>query len=318
MRQIKGKSRSFTTRSTPKDSQRSTELSDSVVQSKLDSLNNTKSKDSLDKSTKRSRTSGSKTIRKPSGTRRKASITSDSLKEQLPEESASLPTVLPFPAEAWKSFLASDACNYDELKSQIDEYEFETKRLNPYYMEELKKLQSLRVWLDLCHEKLLQVQMQRELSGKIEKNEEGEIIKTEEELACEEILLNGERQLVQQQEVVLAIQSELQIYLKSAQERRKTINDNFDAFCAEKYKTLVPISETSQEYEVMVHNPNKNTQEELLTIESLIAVKEDTKSEAIQGQLAEYEKLRLLVGKQRDRMLHDRALNRKWIRSCKS
>lgn len=321
----RGSSKIFNRRSSAKGATKSVNIDKSAPpSSKLDSLNNAnKSKESLHetpgKSLRRSRTSGSKMIRKSSSSRRRGSI--DSQKEKILEE-LPLPDTLPSPSDAWRSFVASETYHYEEMKKEMDEYEREAHSLNARYIEDLKKLQDLRAWLDLCREKRSAVRMQRELSGGKEKDELGQPILSEQELACDEMISNGERQLVQQQEAILALQAELKLYLQFYREKKKKIDENFEMFCSETYRTLVPDLVEPQKSEMTVHTYDYDTKSAdvttLLTKESVTTVKEDQKIAEQQAQIREYEKLRLLAQKQREKVLHEQALKRKWIRSCKN
>ncbi|KAI4462284.1 kinesin-related [Holotrichia oblita] len=316
MKEKMSKSRSLTARSVSKGSNKSADhkAAEGVPVSRLDVLNNIKSKESLskDKGVKRSKIS-----RKPSGSRRKSS-TSDSQHEKILEETMMLPETLPSPSDAWRNFIESDLYNYNELKEQMDEHECQIKRLNGRYIEEVKKLNTLREWLDLCRGKLCELKRQQELFGKIERDEQGDIIKTEQEIACDEMLSNGERQLVQQQETCLTIQTELQLYLQLYNDKRKKIDESFDAFCAEKYQTAVAMDNRSNESEIAVYTLNKgNDDERLLTQDSLVLVK-DEKINDLHALNNEYEGLKLLASKQREQMLRQQCLNRKWVRSCRN
>ncbi|KAK9743793.1 Kinesin motor domain [Popillia japonica] len=306
--------RSLTARSVSRGSNKSGEnKADVIPLSRLDVLNNVKSKESLtkEKSTKRS-----KILRKPSGSRRKSST--DSQHEKILEETMFLPEVLPSPSDAWRSFIESDLYDYKELKEQIDEHECQIKRLNARYVNgEVKKLKTLREWLDLCEGKLCQLKRQQELVGTVERNEQGDIIRSEQQIACDEMVYNGKQQLVQQQETCLTIQTELQLYLQLYNEKKKKIDESFDAFCAEKYQTAVSIDNRSNESEVAVYTLNKNNDDPLLTQESLEIVK-DEKINKLHAENNEYEQLKLLAAKQREQMLRQQYLNRRWVRSCRN
>lgn len=228
-----------------------------------------------------------------------------------------LPEVLPSPSDAWRSFIESDLYDYKELKEQIDEHECQIKRLNARYVGEVKKLKTLREWLDLCEGKLCQLKRQQELVGTVERNEQGDIIRSEQQIACDEMVYNGKQQLVQQQETCLTIQTELQLYLQLYNEKKKKIDESFDAFCAEKYQTAVSIDNRSNESEVAVYTLNKNNDDPLLTQESLEIVK-DEKINKLHAENNEYEQLKLLAAKQREQMLRQQYLNRRWVRSCRN
>ncbi|GJQ86852.1 kinesin-F [Trypoxylus dichotomus] len=298
------KSKSFTARSVSKGS--TVEKPESPILSRLNVLNNAKSKDSLDKSAKRPRS-----MRRSSSTRRRSS---DSQRERLLEETMLLPEALPSPSEAWRGFTTCDLYNYDELKRQADEYEAHAKRLNARYVEEAKKLQQRRELMFNCQDKLYRIRMQREISGLVERDDTGMIVKTEQELKCEDMFTQYEHQVVQQQEVVLTLQSELQMYLEQYQEKRKKINEGFETFCTDRYKTMVPLSGISQEAELEVAS-KQDDDANVLTKYSATDI-EDSELDELRRVDYEYEKLKSLTVRQRQRKLRDQLLRKRWVQSC--
>lgn len=81
--------------------------------------------------------------------------------------------------------------------------------------------------------------MQRLLRKEVQ-DHDGNIVISELENVCLDNLKMAHNELVKQQEKVLRIQTELRVALESCQHAKKTVSDQYEIFCQQKFQTSVP------------------------------------------------------------------------------
>lgn len=72
------------------------------------------------------------------------------------------------------------------------------------------------------------------------------------ESVCKTNLVQAEQKVVEQQETVLKYQTELHLCTQGLQDAKKKIKNEFDNFCTEKFKLILPNMAAS------IHSVNKN------------------------------------------------------------
>lgn len=82
--------------------------------------------------------------------------------------------------------------------------------------------------------------MQKMYKEQIATDTEQSDFKSQLEELCEENLKEAEQELTMQQEIVLKYQTELKITLETYNRERKSLNEEFDQYCREKFGTLLP------------------------------------------------------------------------------
>lgn len=79
---------------------------------------------------------------------------------------------------------------------------------------------------------LMQAQMQKQFVA--------EPAATQIEYMCLQKVVEGEVMVTKQQETVLKYQTDLKIAVENHNRAKKSLNDEYDRFCMEKFKTLIP------------------------------------------------------------------------------
>lgn len=72
------------------------------------------------------------------------------------------------------------------------------------------------------------------------------------EKSCERCLKEAEQHMAEQQEIVLKNQTDLKIALDTYHDEKKTLYEEFDKFCLQKFGTLIPDLERQAELVVNI------------------------------------------------------------------
>ncbi|KAF2899441.1 hypothetical protein ILUMI_06737 [Ignelater luminosus] len=260
---------------------------------------------------KHSRTSSLNIMKKSSASRRKSNsstATAGTGIDSIIEETA-LPDNIPIHNEAWNLFITDSAYNYKELINTVNKYEEAAKEVHRDYLLEVKNLQKLLEAVDIRKSEYQKAQMQRLLRKEIQ-DEDGNVIVSDLENVCLENLKIAHNELVKQQEKVLKIQTELRIALEACQNGKKTISDQYELFCQQKFQTSVPDLEAISLQAV----------EESLEISAVNAGEEEVEVCAAEKNhdIIRYENLKQIMKTQIQRKIYTREKAKKWVQSCKT
>lgn len=79
---------------------------------------------------------------------------------------------------------------------------------------------------------------------------------TETEKICQENLNSAQEMLLEQQEVVLKIQSELKMLLNNRRDIKQHLQEDFDQYCKDNYSVIAPCLQEEEEELVLVRLSN--------------------------------------------------------------
>lgn len=188
---------------------------------------------------------GAQSARKYSGSKRKSSASTGihSLKSSLLSEKKEpdLPEELPSREVAWDIFMNDNGYDYKKLEENVRVSKASCKTANDAYLVQVDDLHYFTDVVERRKEELLQVRMQNLHKRKDPVADDKEPTKkTDMEVLCEENLKEAENKLTEQKEIVLNYQTEFKIALETYHRAKKSLDQEFDQFCSEKFGTLLP------------------------------------------------------------------------------
>lgn len=228
-----------------------------------------------------------------SSRRKSSNAFTETIKEEL-----TIPTDGPPSYEqAYNSFTNNTEYNYKSLSEIKKACLTAIDTANQEYMEQVKKLKELNDMLDQRKYELLQAQMQKHFIP--------EPTATEIEYKCMQRLVEAEMIVTKQQETVLKYQTDFKIAVENHQRAGKTLNDEFDRFCMDKFKTLIPpIGEEMVLTETIYENPK----EEVVVQTSFEAVPQQ--QEDFQEK---HDKLQQIMFMERKRVIAKGKEKKRWL-----
>lgn len=161
--------------------------------------------------------------------------TSRTLSETVKEEIA-IPENIPSFDDAWKTFIKGT--QYEKINETAKEYETKLKKCNVEYVQKVKALQTLINYSSDVRNKLTRVQIRRDLSN-LQNDGMLKILEDQEHLLGKE-LSEIEKSVSEQKQTVLMHQTELVLNLQMYHDVKATMDKNFQEFCNENFKTLIP------------------------------------------------------------------------------
>nr|XP_022915962.1 kinesin-like protein KIF9 [Onthophagus taurus] len=251
---------------------------------------------------------GSKTIRK--GIKKRSSMSTE-MKDAMSETMEdSMPSDVPSYDEAWNEFTLDEKYGYQQLMEQLNENETVTKDINVKYLTEIRALQEMRENLETKEEALRLAQMGREIAGVITYDDDGNMKISDAETECKNTLKLMEDEIVQQQENLLLLQTQLRLELEICRETRKSINDQYELFCAEHYSTLLPNLKEKSEAQDEVEQSGEVPDE----------LPDDLISKDLSecyNNLVKYETLKSIMQQEKVKMKLREVRNKKWHNTIK-
>lgn len=168
------------------------------------------------------KTSTSKSVRKKSSTI-----------EVIKQQSVLLiPDSQPTYEQAQKLFTTNNEYNYNKLNEIKKACAVAVDAANKEYIEQVKKLKKFNELLERRKCEHLQAEMQKQFIG--------EPIASDIANKCLEKIVEIEVMVMRQQEIVLKHQTDLTIAVENHNRAKKDLADEFDRFCMDKFKTLIP------------------------------------------------------------------------------
>lgn len=127
------------------------------------------------------------------------------------------------------------------------------------------------------------------------------------EMLCVEKVGEVEIAVVEQQESVLRAQAELKMAMENHQCCKKRMNEEFDKFCLEKFKTLIP--EILEELEERVIEK----EEQILKAETEVEVSAPQLASEKYNFLMKHDELQQIMFMEKKRIQAKKRQNRKWV-----
>ncbi|VEN38097.1 unnamed protein product [Callosobruchus maculatus] len=191
-----------------------------------------------------------------------------------------LPDILPENEEAWLEYRRQSG--YKSLQTEYHANELNIKEAYNSYLDAMKRLTAMKDNVEKKRQQMLESTLVKNFNCSTHVYPETANLLDATEAICKENLDNAEKELVDQQEMVLKAQSDLKIYLSNRKDLKAQINEGFESFSRAMYNIpMIPPSE-------MADVPEVQTAGGRTTSKLSVDAKESKSSTRIESKLSQY------------------------------